>query len=72
MFLCYKNLLSNTPTEVFSAVWQGLSRPLIHDQAKGVCPLPEPIPRQPFRLLDMRPRSFPWMKPKSLRAALET
>lgn len=38
MFLLYKNLLSNTPTEVFSAVWQGLSRPLIHDQAKGYAP----------------------------------
>jgi hypothetical protein len=37
MFLCYKNLLSNTPYGAFSAIRQGLSRPLNHDQAKGLC-----------------------------------
>lgn len=36
MFLLYKNLLSNAPAGQFSAVWQGLSRPLIHDQDKGM------------------------------------
>lgn len=36
MFLLYKNLLSDAHKGRSSAVWQGLSHPLTHDQVKGV------------------------------------
>jgi len=44
MFLVPKNLLSDTRKGQSSAVWQGLSRPLIHDQDRGLC---TPLLNQP-------------------------
>lgn len=71
MFLCYKNGTIIPRSALFCASGEGFRALQTSIRVKGYAPFLNHNPHQPFRLLDLRPRGFPWMKFKSLPVLLK-